>query len=458
MYKYFLILFVVGITACSKNKFLDASPNPSLVVPATLTDYQAILDNDLNMNGEYSNGIVPELGETGADNYFLTQDNYNDDFLPLYQRCYTWQQDVFYGEQINDWNIPYQSIYYTNIVLDGLKNISVDADNRDAYNNTKGSALFYRAHLFYQLAQIFAVPYNKDSAALLPGIPLRLTSSLTEKLNRATLEETYDTILADLKTASGLLPQQPLYATRPSKPACYGLLARTYLAMKNYDSAYVYANACFQLQNNLIDYNTADQSQEYPFSYFNDEDIFQCEMIIAPDVIPVNPYLCFVDTSLYNSYAANDLRKLLFFKPSGNYYYFTGSYSGAFQLYAGIATDEIYLIRAECEARKNNLQAALNDLNTLLIKRYSTGTFIPYTLVNTPDMLDTILNERRKELCFRGLRWTDLRRLNSEGKNIFLERDINNQQYFLLPNDKKYVYPIPQPVISFNPGMQQNER
>jgi len=410
------------------------------------------------MNGEYSNGIVPELGETGADNYFLTQDNYNDDFLPLYQRCYTWQQDVFHGEQINDWNIPYQSIYYTNIVLDGLKNISVDADNRDAYNNTKGSALFYRAHLFYQLAQIFAVPYNKDSAAVLPGIPLRLTSSLTEKLNRATLEETYDTILADLKTAAGLLPQQPLYATRPSKPACYGLLARTYLAMKNYDSAYVYANACFQLKNNLIDYNTADQSQEYPFSYFNDEDIFQCEMIIAPDVIPVNPYLCFVDTSLYNSYAANDLRKLLFFKPSGNYYYFTGSYSGAFQLYAGIATDEIYLIRAECEARKNNLQAALNDLNTLLIKRYSTGTFIPYTLVNTPDMLDTILNERRKELCFRGLRWTDLRRLNSEGKNIFLERDINNQQYFLLPNDKKYVYPIPQPVISFNPGMQQNER
>lgn len=458
MYKYCFVLFVVCITACSKSKFLDTSPNPSLVVPTTLADYQAILDNDLNMNGEYGNGVVPELGETGADNYFLTQDNYDNYFLTLYQRCYTWQPDVFHGEQINDWNIPYQSIYYANIVLDGLENIAVTADNREAYNNAKGSALFYRAHLFYQLAQVFAPPYNKDSAAALLGIPLRLTSSITEKINRSTLEATYDTILTDLKTAFTLLPQQQLYATQPSKIACYGLLARTYLTMKNYDSAYTYANACLQLQNKLIDYNTVDQSQEYPFSYFNDEDIFQCEMIIAPDIVPVNPYACFVDSNLYDSYAANDLRKTLFFKPSGNYYYFTGTYSGAYQLYAGIATDEIYLIRAECAARKNNMQAALNDLNTLLIKRYNTGTFIPYTLSNTSNILDTILNERRKELCFRGLRWTDLRRLNSEGRNISLERGINNQQYFLQPNDERYVYPIPGAVISFNPGMQQNER
>src|SRR5215210_6696883 len=127
------------------------------------------------------------------------------------------------------------------------------------------------------------------------------------------------------------------------------------------------------------------------FTVFNQEDIFQCEMINGPDNIPVNPYLSFVDTNLYKSYSENDLRKTLFFKPSGNDHYFTGSYSAAFQLFAGIATDEIYLIRAECKARINENTAALDDLNSLLIKRYVTGTFVPYTEANTTEVLAVIL-------------------------------------------------------------------
>jgi len=458
MYKYLSIALIFCIAGCSKSSFLDTKPDPSLVVPSTVEDYQAILDNDLNMNGEYGYGVVPALGETGADNYYLTQDNYNGYFTPLYQRCYTWDKNIFTNEQIADWNVPYQCIYFANIVLDGLENFNVTPDKQETYNNAKGSALFYRAHMFYQLAQIFANTYNTDSAALMPGIPLRLTSAINEKLNRGTLKDTYEKIIEDTRDAIALLPVKPLYATRPSTVACYGLLARTYLTMANYDSASFYANSFLQLQNTLMDYNTIDPNNEYPFAVFNDEDIFQCEMISGPDNIPVNPYLSFVDSNLYNSYADNDLRKTLFFKPLGVDYYFTGSYSGGYQLFAGIATDEMYLIRAECEARKHNISAALTDLNSLLVKRYVSGSFIPYTEAGTPDVLNVILNERRKELCFRSLRWTDLRRLNQEGENIILERDINGQQYFLLPNDKRYVYPIPSSVISFNPEMQQNIR
>jgi hypothetical protein len=68
------------------------------------------------------------------------------------------------------------------------------------------------------------------------------------------------------------------------------------------------------------------------------------------------------------------------------------------------------------------------------------------------------LLERRKELCFRGLRWQDLRRLNKEPEYAkTLTRKIDGITYTLPPNDPKYVFPIPPNVIALS-GMQQNPR
>lgn len=456
---YIAISFAVCIcfTACTKTSFLNTNPDPSLVVPSSLQDYQAMLDNDFTMNGEAGYGVVPALGECGADDYFITSNFYSTYLTPLYQRVYVWQKDVFDNEQIYDWNIAYQCIDIANTVLDGLAKLNSNNQLSD-YNKAKGSALFYRAHLFYQLAQEFAKPYTKDSASAFPGIPLRLTSALTESLTRATLEDTYDQIVKDLQNALVLLPAIPAYATQPAKPACYALLARVYLNMQDYKTALLYADSCIRLKSELIDYNTLDTTSAYPFTAFNVEDIFQCEMISGPDLYPVNPYYAFVDTTLYNSYDDNDLRKQTFFKARDNNYYFTGSYSGYYGLFAGLATDEMYLIRAECNARSGNETNALQDLNTLLESRYKKGKFMAYTLDNTPDVLALILKERRKELCFRGLRWSDLRRLNLEGANIVLHRNVEGVTYTLPPNDDRYVYPIPTPVINLNPSIEQNIR
>ncbi|WP_350340294.1 RagB/SusD family nutrient uptake outer membrane protein [Paraflavitalea speifideaquila] len=100
-------------------------------------------------------------------------------------------------------------------------------------------------------------------------------------------------------------------------------------------------------------------------------------------------------------------------------------------------------MRCECHARAGRTTAAFQDLNTLLRKRWQTGRFTALTSANTPDLLATILNERWKELVLRGLRWTDIRRLNKEGKGTVLTRLINRQTIYLPPNDKRYALPIP---------------
>jgi hypothetical protein len=90
----------------------------------------------------------------------------------------------------------------------------------------------------------------------------------------------------------------------------------------------------------------------------------------------------------------------------------------------------------------------MNVLNDLLVKRFKNGTFVPLTALNAIEALDMILAERRKELPFRGLRWSDLRRLNKEGENITIRRMVNGIMYELPPKSKKYVFLLPDNVVN----------
>jgi hypothetical protein len=168
-----------------------------------------------------------------------------------------------------------------------------------------------------------------------------------------------------------------------------------------------------------------------------------------------------VDTSLYRSYDTNDLRKKLFFGTgSNNRLFFKGTYTGQYTVikFSGLATDELYLTRAECYAQKGIIDKAIDDLNTLMQKRWNNnGTFKPFQALTKEDALRQILVERRKELAFRNTRWTDLRRLNLRGANIRVKRFISNDTITLTPNSALYVYPIPQQELDFN-NMEQNNR
>src|SRR5690606_36448430 len=123
-----------------------------------------------------------------------------------------------------------------------------------------------------------------------------------------------------------------------------------------------------------------------------------------------------------------------------------------------IATDEVMLIKAECLAERGEVEQGLIVLNRLLETRFKEGSYIPYIANNQTEALDIIKSERRKELLFRGLRWTDIRRYNLEGDNIRLQRNVDGKEYVLEPNNARYTYPIPMEVLSFYEDMEQNTR
>lgn len=453
-YKALLYLIMIAIilytgSGCSKD-FLDAKPDKKLVLPSSLADLQALLDNSTYMNGGW-----PSAGEIAADNYAVTSDAWHSFSYDITsQNLYIWEDNVFNDNVQNEWFLAYQTVFYANTVLENID--AVQTDDAAQKNNIKGEALFFRAQAFYELAQIFAGVYKKETATTDLGIPLRITSDINQTTTRSSVEQTYQQIIVDLQEAATLLALNPLYKTRPSKPAAYGMLARTFLSMQDYRDAKLYADSCLQLFQTLIDYNTLDTNAYNPVPMFNDEVIFHSGMF--PRSIVLQP-AAIVNSALYASYTNSDLRKPIFFKPlDANSFGFYGSYSGSYILFNGIATDEIFLIRAECEARMNAVNEAMLDLNTMLNKRWKAGTFIPYTSTDANDALIKILQERKKELIFRGQRWTDLRRLNSDSRfAVTIERKIDDQTYTLEPGDLKYTFLIPLQVINIS-HIQQNPR
>ena len=444
-------LFGGVLSSC--NKFLDERPLKSMVVPNTPDDLQALLDVHNNM-------VIasPDLPEVLADNYYVTFAHWNA-ANETNRMNYIWDAQAVSEET---WRYIYQGpVYYTNVVLDQLALMEPRRGEQPRHDEIRGTALFYRAFYFQQLAQLYCKPYS-PSAGTDPGIPLRLTAAIEEPSVRSTVKQTYERIIHDMQAALELLPAQTLFPTRPAKAAVYGALARTCLSMGDYEQAGTYADHCIALHPHLMDYNLLPATDR-PFPRFNEETIFYNNTTTVFSLLGSSRAK--IDTILYRSYDDSDLRKQLFFRKNtganAGTYCFQGNYDGDLgptRPFTGITTGEMYLIRAECHARAGRTEAALKDLNTLLVKRWrNDGSWTPVTAPDAAAALEYVLDERRKELVFRGLRWSDLRRLNQEGRNITLRRELNGQVYTLPPGDPRWVQLIPHEIINRS-GMEQNER
>jgi starch-binding outer membrane protein, SusD/RagB family len=455
MKKIIYLMVVVQLFCLSCKKYLDEPPSTNLGYPTTIANCQALLDNYQVMNI----GRTPNLLEASCDNYFLLQTQFNSISEPS-RDAYLWQIPFF--SVTNDWILAYAPIYHANVCLENIEKIE-RSDNVGAWNNVKGSALFFRAYYFLSLSWTYGKAYDETTSNDDLGIVLKKNTDLYEPNYRASVKQTYEQIIADARQAIQYLPDTATHPLRPSKAAAYGLLARTFLSMRWYDSAGKYADKYLSLKNKLIDFNgdpdlvSGFTTNISPFRVYNKETCFYSTTTLLLNIPGITS--SHIDSTLYASYHVDDLRRTAFFSGAGPYKSFKGTYTqDVLEQFSGIATDEIYLIRAECYARRGDKDNALADLNALLVKRWIAGTFVPVTAASPEIALTIILQERRKELLMRSLRWADIKRLNKEPiYTISLIRIVNGQTYTLLPNDNRYALPIPEIIISQS-GIQQNPR
>jgi hypothetical protein len=457
-----ILLLALGLIVFGCRKaFLAKKPSTNLLIPNSLAVLQELLDNQSVMN------VTPALGEVSADNFYFS----NAQILQLSTKeynAYIWAPDLYEGQgQVSDWDDPYQQVFYANTVLQGLAGIQPDATDQAEWNMLEGWALFCRGYAFFNIAELFAESYDSSTAMSDPGIPIRLNPDINSKTTRATMAASYAQILNDLNAAERLLPRTipTNNLNRPSRLAVQALLARIYLSVRNYPLAGLYADSVLKDYPFLLDYNLLgmDTAAAIPFGFSMPEIIYQSNFHGTGTVLQgLICSGCDVDSNLLASYAPGDLRKSVYYRHVGDSlsdtFTIKGSYAGTIYPFSGLATDELYLIRAECMTRAGQMGIALSDINSLLNSRWRAGTFVPYTISVQAELLDSILAERRKELAFRGIRWSDLRRFRQENISVILRRDINGVSYSLSPDSSQlFTLPIPPDVIQLT-GIQQNPR
>ncbi|HAT90962.1 MAG TPA: RagB/SusD family nutrient uptake outer membrane protein [Sphingobacterium sp.] len=443
-----LLLLLMG---CNPD-FLELKRDKSQVIPQSLDDLDALLNDYATINV----GAGKSLGTIAAGEFYVEDNTWNLASSQLQKFAYTWSDEILNTqEDVPDWNNLYKRILYANVILERLDQMQTLDQNID-YNRIKGSALFIRSDAFFSIAQQFAAPAGMPEWDRF-GIPLKLESDINLVTTRSTVTQTYNQIISDLLLAIGMLPDRSEDVYSPNKVAAYMLLMRCYMQLGNYEKSLEYATKARAIGGAVLDYNTVSGTKAYPFPTYGkgNSEIIYLDGSNSSNFSSKTKTL--IPVEFYNSYDDNDLRKKLLFEKDakGNVLY-KGSYLGNATYFVGYAWDELLLNEAECAIRLGGADQGINVLNELLSKRFISGKFQPIASTSQKQALELVLLERQKELLLRGIRWSDLRRLNREQDHVvILKRKVNDQEYELLPSSVRYIFPIPKDVM-LKSNIEQN--
>ncbi len=366
----------------------------------------------------------------------------------------------------------YENINIANIVLENVRSVNGSAEE---LNTLEGRAYAIRANNLLEIVNLYSRHYSQDYAnEENSGVVIPESSLSDYVLKRATLQECYDAIISDLENAIALLPDAaPPFNDRIYKQGAYGLLARTCLLMGDWAKAEENASNALALNGALYDYKNdvtfVPAFGSFPDSYelphgsniATDKEAIVFEVIGGafqplPNIV-ANP-------DLVAMYEDTDIRKRKFFDPSTNMFVGRSGYNAFFRapgrVNCGVNIPEMYLIRAEANARMGNGASALDDLNFLRSHRYEDG-YVDLTDVGMA--LQYTKEERRRELAFSQWRIVDIKRYNlidNDNISVTHRNSAADITYTLNPGDLNSVLPIPRAVISDSPLVQivQNPR
>lgn len=465
-------LLVTGLGACKKS-FLEVLPKGT-VIAATADDYGRLLSNASLMNTPASPPQVILGDEMAAVKSFF------DNATTREQRLFRWDAVVQEpAESATELDGLMTNIYLFNKIINEV----LASDGPETQKKSlRAEALVGRAWTNFILINYYGKPYHPATAAKDPGFPLVNFSDVTQtEFTRGTVQEVYNQIIKDLETAIPDLPENLSRRIRASRPLGKALLGKVYMFMQQFDKALPLLNAAFDelalsaVAVRLYDYTktfatggsflpiAALGGPAYPNTSSNEENIYAKQF--------TNPYSFFNNTfviapSALKLFKSGDLRLKFYVNkqyPSGALPPQTLRRSGPSLVQAGFVLPELYLLRAECRVRANNLTGAVEDVETLRKNRMPSGEVaIPTdTATNKMNLLHYIMEERTREFAAQGFRWFDMRRLSVDPlfagisfKHFVYDTDGSATSYDLKP--ERFVLRFPQKVMEQNPTMQNN--
>ena len=432
------------------------------------------LDDDCAQMLNYSNSMTD--WNTGEVTIFPSDYYAGNEQTVTVAPYYQWQPDMCdfngYQERINEnasetmYYQFYQKIKGCNAVLDLIDTAIGSDEQRD---RVKAEALAIRAMLYFQLVNIYGEPYNYNRDAL--GVPLKLDANLSnEPIARSTVAQAYeDVIVPDLVEAARLMDPLEYIAQnyRINQPVIHIILSRVYLYMDRYqdciDEVGKAMDYGIRLMNLTTEFDPNNIPYQYnPFEYTNPEVLWIFGASTRVDNVGYKTAMNPEFQALWDS--ANDLRYKMFnlgapdWETNNSNFVIYKPY-GSSHLCQAIRTSEAVLNQMEAEALLGNDATALqllNDFRATRITGYSAVTLAG------DELLDAIRTERRKELCFEGHRWFDLRRWDRPSITHTFTPNVETpdilETYVLEENDPAYTLPIPEEVYERDSDIENISR
>lgn len=402
---------------------------------------------------------------------------------------YGWQLEV--GKNFNGtytaaddatWNDLYHRINIINVILDEIVDLPHSTEEKEAlYWRVQGEAHFERALFYFTLANLYGKPYVAETADTLLSVPLKLTPYVEHdkdkptQFQRASARAVYAQIVDDLKKASAYLTRSPqnedYMGYRASAEAAQLLLSRVYLYMQDWPKAAAMADSVMASRNFRLSGLSSLAVGSYFLTEENPEIIHSqgSNYLATRSVFEGGAGDFCVTRDLYELYdQENDKRYAVFFKLNSvtdsiglSSKYERGSFRSHISDAFTLRMAEAYLNKAEACAMMPEREAEANEVLAELRRNRIVG--YEHTPLTGRELVDQVRLERRKELCFEGHRWFDLRRysvcktypykreivhvLNVCGDNIDY---LYTRLYVLEKDDYAYVFRIPKSTIDFD--------
>lgn len=457
MNKYsFLILLALGLSGCKK--FLEVTPKGKFI-PKYIKDYEELAANPSFASN--SNALLEKL----SDNTYYSDARILSSLNSNTTKAYKWQPELYIETETDGgWDPMYNNIYNANIILQDVETLADGTATQR--NEVLGDAHFNRAYAYWSLVNIYAKDYEAATAGVDLGVPLITIPDLEAKPQRATVAAVYDLILKDLLLAKDLLPDAAKNVYRNNKTAALALLARVYQSMDNYPEAKQYASFALQKKNTLLDFNTLSFKDPLkPYGGINGLSV----VYLFPEMISYK--MTNFGTILTRSSISPDFLSILGTKDLRYVFNFTNLETNGkpttepYPLYLNtelafnIGVSEMMLIAAEAEARGGQIAPALSRLNELRKKRFKSADYADLSAATADEALKLVINERRRELFGKGLRWFDMRRLDNDSR---FRQDYTRANtagtYQLKAGSNIFVQQIPPKVLLLNPNIERNAR
>ena len=443
------------------------------------------------MSGALYSGYLTLLPDIQSDLVYAVIGNTN-----TYGTIWQWDIRSTNSEIESVYAALYKVIGRCNFYLDQVEELRASLTDDDAIMNLDyytGEVYCARAMAYSELIKCFCKAYDPATAETELGVVLRTSYFNEEPVERASLKASYQLVLDDLAMAEELLDEDYDYYDAPyfTQASAHAIHARTALYMQDWDAAIEHStklieSPAFELAS-AKSYATSNQTF-LQYLWTNDasyESIWRIGYTSTSYGSPQGSVFLNITTDytyyypdyvpaqwVLDLYGSGDARYNVYFAnlqtgyPHGLTWPLLVKYYGNEALMEQLVYHvnmpkplrlaEQYLIRAEAYCRKGSYGAASADLTALREARHTAGGGIS---VNEGNWLETISDERVRELYMEGFRLQDLKRWGMGFERVPQAQSQSEGSSLKITKDNPlFVWPIPNHEIE-SPGssIQPNE-